>query len=198
MEINSLKESVDRLLDRVYPVGSIYMSVSEIEPSVLFGGEWERWGNGRVPIGVDTNDTDFTTSEKIGGSKAVTLTTNQIPSHNHVYSSVSTTTGSTVLTTNQIPAHNHYVVHKSTDGTIDITTGMKYSMARYSTKSDYPYALRAINDSADSLVTSTIGGSKGHTHSITLVAANTNETGDNRAHINLQPYITCFMWKRIA
>jgi hypothetical protein len=29
-------------LDMVYPVGSIYMSINEVDPSVLFGGKWER------------------------------------------------------------------------------------------------------------------------------------------------------------
>ena len=31
------------LLDLIYPVGSIYMSVNDVNPSILFGGNWEAW-----------------------------------------------------------------------------------------------------------------------------------------------------------
>ena len=46
-------------------------------------GEWELWGSGRVPVGVDTGDTDFNTIEKTGGEKEHTLTINEMPSHKH-------------------------------------------------------------------------------------------------------------------
>ena len=36
-----------------------------------------------------------------------------------------------------------------------------------------------------------------HTHSVTATGSNSS-TGGNGAHNNLQPYITCYMWKRTA
>ena len=39
---------------------------------------------GRVPVGVDPNDTDFNTIGKTGGEKKHTLTTSEMPSHNHM------------------------------------------------------------------------------------------------------------------
>ena len=33
------------LIDKVYPVGSIYMNVTEINPDEILGGEWERLEN---------------------------------------------------------------------------------------------------------------------------------------------------------
>ena len=38
------------LLDIIYPVGSIYMSVKSTNPGTLFGGTWTAWGTGRPPI----------------------------------------------------------------------------------------------------------------------------------------------------
>ena len=34
--------ALDSLVDTIYPVGSIYMSVNSVNPSTLFGGTWEQ------------------------------------------------------------------------------------------------------------------------------------------------------------
>ena len=60
---------IKSFLDAVYPVGSIYMSVKSTNPGTLFGGTWVAWGKGRVPVGIDTSDSDFKTVEKTGGEK---------------------------------------------------------------------------------------------------------------------------------
>ena len=56
-------------IDKIYPVGSIYMSVNSTNPGTLFGGTWVRWGNGRVPVSLNESETEFNTVEKVGGSK---------------------------------------------------------------------------------------------------------------------------------
>lgn len=61
-----------------YPVGSIYISVMNTNPSAFFGGEWERFANGRVLVGVDENQSEFATVNKTGGNK-------NLQSHNHKY-----------------------------------------------------------------------------------------------------------------
>lgn len=71
------------LLDLIYPVGAIYMSVNSTNPGTLFGGTWVAWGAGRVPVGVDTSQTEFNTVLKTGGEKTHTLTIAEMPSHNH-------------------------------------------------------------------------------------------------------------------
>lgn len=55
--------------DIIYPIGSIYMNINPTNPKLLFGGEWVRFGKGRVPVSVDEDDTDFNEAGKIGGSK---------------------------------------------------------------------------------------------------------------------------------
>lgn len=66
----------------IYPIGSIYMSINNKNPSDIFGGTWERI-KGKMLVGVDENDADFNESSKTGGEKEVTLTVEQIPPHNH-------------------------------------------------------------------------------------------------------------------
>ena len=121
----------------LYPVGSIYMSVNNTNPSTFFGGTWVSWGAGRVPVGVDTNDTDFATVEQTGGEKTHTLTVSEMPSHKHTVEAIGSGTTQQELT--------------------------------------------AFNVSTTSGIDSYAG---------------TDFTGGGQAHNNLQPYITCYMWKR--
>ena len=52
------------------PVGHIRFQTTNTNPATYLGfGTWVLWGAGRVPVGVDTSDTDFSTVEKTGGSK---------------------------------------------------------------------------------------------------------------------------------
>ena len=71
------------IFDLIYPVGCIYMSVNSINPKTLFGGTWTAWGSGRVPVGINTSDTDFNTVEKTGGEKTHKLTVSELAAHNH-------------------------------------------------------------------------------------------------------------------
>lgn len=71
------------IFNAVYPVGTIYTSVSNSNPGLVFGGTWVAFGSGKTLVGVDTGDTDFATVEKTGGEKAHTLDITEIPSHNH-------------------------------------------------------------------------------------------------------------------
>ena len=72
-------------LTAAYPVGSIYMNASDsTNPSTLLGfGTWVAFGAGRVPVGIDSGDTDFDTAEETGGAKTHTLDLDEMPSHRH-------------------------------------------------------------------------------------------------------------------
>lgn len=62
-------------LDKIYPVGSIYMSATldtAAKVQNALGGTWAAWGAGRVPVGVDTSDDNFNTVGKTGGSNTHT------------------------------------------------------------------------------------------------------------------------------
>lgn len=149
------------LLDMVYPVGSIYMSVNNVSPQSFLGGTWVAWGAGRVPVSVANGDSDFGTVEKTGGEKLHKLTESEMPRHIHAASSK---TGSG---RRSAPVSNDGVMFVR-DGAIEATQYFQVD-----TQSP-PYGnFLSLN--------------------VTVSAS-----GNDEPHNNLQPYITCYMWKRTA
>lgn len=68
----------ENILEKVYPVGSIYMSLSSTDPKTLFGGTWERLKDRFLLAAGDTYSAGAT-----GGEATHTLTKDEMPSHNH-------------------------------------------------------------------------------------------------------------------
>ena len=77
-DVLQLGESAWLTAQGAYPVGAIYLSVTEVDPSSLFGGKWERIG-GRFLLGADSTYAAGST----GGEAAHTLTADEMPRHNH-------------------------------------------------------------------------------------------------------------------
>lgn len=71
------------ILNMIYPVGSIFISTSSANPATTMGGTWTRYGQGRVLVGVNESDTDFSTAGKTGGEKTHLQTVDEMPSHAH-------------------------------------------------------------------------------------------------------------------
>lgn len=67
------------ILDNVYPVGSIYMSVNSTNPKNLFGGTWKQI-QGRFLFGMDSSYPAGST----GGEITHKLTQGEMPKHNHI------------------------------------------------------------------------------------------------------------------
>ena len=61
-----------------WPVGSVYISYNSTSPASRFGGSWTAI-TGKFPY--------FNAGTSTGGSNTVTLTTSQMPRHNHAHSS---------------------------------------------------------------------------------------------------------------
>ena len=68
----------DANFNKIYPVGSIYMSINSTDPSELFGGEWEQIED-KFLLACGTNHTNGTT----GGAETVSLTEQEMPRHTH-------------------------------------------------------------------------------------------------------------------
>lgn len=150
------------IFDLIYPVGAIYMSVNSTNPGSLFGGTWVAWGQGRVPVGVNTSGT-FNSVEKTGGSETHTLTIAQMPSHTHTQNS-----------------HRHNYGRPALFGGENNDDGSIFT-PRYTGRTSSQYK----------------GNSNGWTEMSYTTATNQN-TGGGESHNNLQPYITCYMFKRTA
>lgn len=75
----SIKQNGRTLLDTFYPVGSIFITTVNTNPSSYMGGTWVRFGNGQTLVGVNENDGDFNSVQKSGGSKSHTIDYSNFP-----------------------------------------------------------------------------------------------------------------------
>ncbi len=147
-----MNDALATIFNMVYPVGSIYMSATLSTASAVnnaLPGTWQAWGAGRVPVGVDTSDTDFNYAGLTGGEKTHQLAINEMPKHHHTYAN---TSGSRI----------YDVRYGATDWGSSGSLGAGFNGGTYDA--------------------SVYGG----------------DTGGNGHHNNLQPYITCYMYKRIS
>lgn len=76
-EISQLEQNY---LNYMYPVGSVYISVGETSPAVLFGGTWEKIEGQFLLSSSSTHELGST-----GGEETHTLTINEIPNHTHKF-----------------------------------------------------------------------------------------------------------------
>lgn len=187
----SLKASIVNLL---YPIGSIYMTTNTVEPSELFGGEWEPFAQGRTIIGAGTSDKEFVAGTT-GGCSNQTLTVAQMPSHTH---------------TQQPHKHEGEVknfkfwfaqfAHKDVKANADFLSTFKNSENTNVTLTEL---VSPKNNTAS------IGNGENWGYRKTQVSwtqtpnANTctavnNNAGGNEAHNNLQPYIVTYIWHRVG
>lgn len=182
-------------------------------------------GSGKVPVGVDINDDDFDTVEKTGGSKTHTLTIEQMPTHTHTQDSHNHTQAAHNHSQN---SHSHTINHDHSTVTSSGAGGHSHNLLGYWRASGISSQQRvcAYTEQPNDQPSNNYGNSPvqwvgDHTHSVNLpnfegssggttatnnaetatnnaTTATNQNTGSGEAHNNLQPYITCYMWKRTA
>ena len=91
-QITSAGIDKQSVIDAVYPVGSLYWSSKDTDPSTLFGGTWVQIKDKFVLACGDT----YKTVGATGGASSVTLSVSNMPSHSHSF----TPSGSISITTN--------------------------------------------------------------------------------------------------
>ena len=139
-----------------HPVGSLFETTVSTNPGTLYGGTWAAWGGGRVPVGVNTADSDFNTVEKTGGKKT--------------------------------ERHEFKVGYKGYYGT---AVGSDDNMIQAYKSSTSSYGTYAYEGSTQASVNAGIQASTN-----TRDVAQASSTGDTSETSIVQPYITCYIWKR--
>lgn len=139
-----------------HPIGSLFETTISTNPGTLYGGTWAAWGGGRVPVGVNTADSDFNTVEKTGGKKT--------------------------------ERHEFKVGYKGYFGSTVGSDDNMIQAYKYSTSS---YGTYAYEGSTQASVNAGIQASTN-----TRDVAQASSTGDTSETSIVQPYITCYIWKR--
>lgn len=129
------------LYNLIYPVGSIYMSVSALSPTTLFGGTWEKLKNVFL-LGAG----DIYTLGESGGEVEHTLTQNEMPGHTHDITGNTSSAGS----------HSH-----------DIGCDLDAQYTKTGTKS-YSVHSAGVSGAGKNISSSS---SSSHTHAISLTSA---------------------------
>ena len=181
--IQDVKDELDKklasasLLDKVYPVGSIYMSTSSTSPADLFGGTWESLKD-RFLVGA--------------GSSYEANATGGASSHAH-------TTGEHTLTIDELPSHNHGNdgAHNHLGGTKRIHDSADGYYGSWSDAGSDTYTLVRHTGGSASYDLDYTSKSGGHAHS-SRGGDGPHSHGDTGSASNIPPYLAVYMWKRIA
>jgi len=217
-------EILNFLFNRIYPIGYIYMSVDDINPGELFCGTWIRWGSGRVPVGIDKTDSDFDATEKIGGYKSHThnLSNHTHTISNHVHSQAHTHNSAAHFHSEGAHTHNldengaaaifwrnGAIIHERNQS-IGITgwgryiiTGTADTVNENTTQSTRIKGRTAAMTAAANTGSTTPGVTGGvntdNTGNPTVLLASGEPSNNNtNQQSNVQPYIICYMWKRVS
>ena len=107
-QITSAGMDKQSVIDAVYPVGSLYWSSKDTDPSTLFGGTWVQIKDRFVLACGDT----YTSSGATGGASSVTLSVSNMPSHDHTF----TPSGKITMDSHSHGLNNHTHSFSGTTG----------------------------------------------------------------------------------
>jgi hypothetical protein len=76
---NTINTTIDNTINSIYPIGSVYISLTETNPGTYLKGIWEQFGQGRTLIGEGTGNDGSNTMNFTAGSTGGNY------EHNHTY-----------------------------------------------------------------------------------------------------------------
>lgn len=188
-DIEDLKPKIDSVLSKAYPVGAIYCSTVETNPHDLFGfGTWEYIEQGRVLL----SQGDKYSAGSTGGAETHTLTTQEMPKHNHGGNTSESGSHTHTGTAQEAGEHTHKAYLYGTGA----GNGNQLGFGEYVSKAWIKHYDGSMCD-----VDVKTSGAHNHTVAIDSVGNHThtiNQEGGGQAHNIMQPYLSVYMWKRVA
>lgn len=186
-----VKVEMDAVTNKLWPVGSIYISVNNANPASFFGGSWTAFATGRTIVGVDTSQGEFNAVEKSGGHKELQSHAHGLNNHVHSLNNHTHTVPNHVHTMQRAGNHYHYLgINKDA-----VQKGTSYNKPNNFESGSTSYKSNTTGNHSHTMNSSgtcTTGGNSGNTGGN---SGNTTSAGGGNAG-NLQPYITVYMWKR--
>jgi len=173
------------ICDKVYPIGSIYITLGTDNPSTLFGGTWERIEDRFLLAKGST----YTELGHFDGAAEVTLSAAQsgCPAHTHPFTRP-TVKSSGACNTGDAGGHKHWIAGDNDT----VKSGNSYMRPKGN----------GNGKTANAYDTSTNGSHAhsvpNHTHTLDggSVGAQT-AVGASAAHNNMPPYVIVNVWKRV-
>lgn len=169
--------------DVIYPVGSIYMSMADTDPSKLFGGTWSRIKD----YFLLASETAGTT----GGDRFIQIQPENLPPHTHT-----------------IPSHQHIIPPHTHTVAISNGGAHTHAFSLIKTVAAGTASYRAASYGAAGAATAKTSAADAHTHKATASKVEltteasgervTGETGVGQELDIMPPYLTVNMWQRIG
>lgn len=185
-QIAEINKTLLAIFDKVYPVGSIFMSLESNDPATIFGGEWERIQD-RFLFGLG-NTNKYGALGDLDGYSEIKLSAKEsgVPGHNHPFTRPNVDNSGGGGATTASGAHSHQLGwHKDNiakGGTWNRPDNSTATTARGYLSTTAPNHTHNIPNHSHTLS----GGSVGYS---------TAKDAES-AHNNMPPYIVVNMWKR--
>jgi len=154
---------------------------------------------GRIPVGLDASQSEFTPMAKTGGAKTHQLSTAEMPSHSHDVNpaSVSSTSEgshthtvdppSTSTSTNGNHTHTYVDEHEDSREMVDYPNET-YVSDNQTSETKTTSAAGNHTHTVD-IAAFASGAVSAHTHTVDVPNTTSTSVGSSNSHNNLQPYI---------